>query len=142
MQGGQKIVRNTARKFRDDISRCRRDKQQIRALRNCNMFNRTFQVGFAAGFGEQVGHHFLSGQCRKRERRYEFARRARHHALHGEAVLLQAAHQFRGLVSRYPAGNAKRNAHGRFAACYLRRLLPSLSVSVFVPGLNSYSTRP
>jgi len=44
----------------NNVRRGRRDQQQIGALRHCNMFDRTFQVGFAAGrITEEVGDDFL-----------------------------------------------------------------------------------
>ena len=90
------------------------------------MFDRTFEIGLAAGLGEQISDYLLSGKRCEGEGRYEFPRRARHHNLHREAILLEAAHQFRGFVCRYPAGDAKRDAHRRFRGVLLTPLVAVL----------------
>ena len=61
---------------------------------------------------EHFGDDFFAGERGEGERRDEFVRRARHHHLHVEIFLLQAAHQFRGFVSCHSAGDAKRDFHG------------------------------
>ena len=68
-------------------------------------------AGAALVGAEHIGDHFLSGERGEGERRDEFLRRARHHHLHVELFLLQAAHQFRGLVSGHATGNAECDFH-------------------------------
>ncbi len=46
IQSAQKIVRNPAREFRDDVRGGGNYQQQIGALRHGNVFNRAFEVGF------------------------------------------------------------------------------------------------
>src|SRR5579859_5817356 len=102
MQRCQKIVRDSAREFRDNVRRRGSDQKQIRSLRHSDMFDRAFKIRFAAGFGEQVGDHFLSGERGKGERRYELAGRARHYNLNRKSILLETAHQLRGLYAATP----------------------------------------
>ena len=93
------------------------------------MFDGAFEIGFAAGrIAEELGDHFLAAQCGKRKRSDEFACAARHHYLHAETLLLQTAHEFRGLVGRHAAGYPKRDSHSylpqRATFCVCRRPCP------------------
>src|SRR2546430_13093499 len=106
------------------------------------MFDCAFQIGFAAGFGEQAGDYFRSGERSKRKGRDELAGPAGHADLNRETFLLQTAHQFGRFVGRHSAGDAESDAHGILAEPYLRRFTPSLSSSTDLPGLNSYSIKP
>ena len=76
------------------------------------MLNGAFKIGFAAGrIPEEVGDYFLPAQRSKSEWRDEFARAACHHHLDVVAFLLQTAHEFRGFISRYAAGDTQRDSH-------------------------------
>ena len=54
IQSGQKIVGNAAREFREDVGGGGSDQQQIGALRDSDVFDGAFEIGFAAGFGRQT----------------------------------------------------------------------------------------
>src|SRR5260370_17161360 len=106
------MVGNSARKFGDDIGGGRRYQQEVRTLGNGDMFDGAFKVGFPAGrITEEVSNDFLAAQSRKRQRGYELPRPARHHHLHAEAVLLQAAHEFPGLLAPPPTASTNPTSH-------------------------------
>ena len=84
----------------------------------CSMALSTF-AGAASRCGKQVRDYFLSGECRKGERSDEFLSPARHHYLHVQLFLLQAAHQFRCLVSRNSPCNAQCDSHTVACGCLL-----------------------
>ena len=69
-------------------------------------------AGFRAASAEHFGDNFFSGERGEGERRDEFLRRARHHHLHVELFLLQAADELRGLVGCNSAGDAESDLHG------------------------------
>ncbi len=106
VQRGKKVVGDAARKFRKNIGGCGSDEKQVRALRDGDVLDGAFQVGFAARFREKIGDDFLPAQRSEGQRRDEFASAARHHHLHAKAILLQTAHQFRGFVGRDSTGDA------------------------------------
>ena len=144
IEGGEKIVRNAMREFGNDVRRSRGYQKKVGALRHRNVFNGAFEIGASAGgITEKIGNYFLSGQCGKSKRGYEFPGSARHH--HGDAVtlLLQLAHEFGGLVRRDPAGDTQCDAHFRLPASrYFFRLLPSLSSSTEFASGTSNSSKP
>ena len=89
VQRRQKIIRDPTRKFRNDVRRGGRHQEQIRSLRYRDVFDRAFKVCFTAGrITEEIGDDFLPAQRRKRQRRDELPRPARHHHLYAEPVLL------------------------------------------------------
>jgi hypothetical protein len=106
IERSQKIVGDTPREFGEDVGGGWRDEQQVRSLRHGDVFDGAFQIGFAAGLGEEIGDDFLAAQSGERKRGDEFAGAASHHDLDGEGVLLEAADEFRGFVSRHSAGYA------------------------------------
>ena len=64
--------------------------QQIDALRNGDMFDSAFEIGFAAGgIAEHIGDDFLPAQRRKRQRCDELARLAVITTCTLESVFLQ-----------------------------------------------------
>ena len=131
IQRGEKILGDAVREFSEDVGSGGRDQQKIDALRDGDMFDGAFDVGGrSAGGAKHVGDYFLPGECRKRERRDKFLRRARHHHLHVELFLLQAAHQFSGLIGRHSSGDAQCNLHRIGGG----QLLPPLSVLIFILG--------
>ena len=91
IERGQEIVGDTASEFGEDIGGGWRDQQQIRALGYGDVFDGAFQIGFAAGFGEEIGDDFLAAESGERQRGDKFAGAAGHDHLDGETVLLQAA---------------------------------------------------
>ena len=138
----QEIVADPAAEFCKSVRRRRSNQQQIGALRDGNMFDRTFKIRLATRFGEQASDYFFPGERGKGKRLDELACRARHDDLDRETFLLQTAHQFGRFVGRHSAGDAESDAHRVLAVPYLRRLTPSLSSSTDLPGLNSYSIKP
>ena len=86
IQRAEKIVADTSAEFREDVRGGWRNQQQIGALRHGDMFDCTFEIGFAAGFSEKSGDHFFSGERGKGERRDEFARRASHDHFNRESL--------------------------------------------------------
>src|SRR6202030_1350457 len=79
---------------------------------------------------KHVRDDFLAGERRERERGNELLGGARHHHLHIELFLLQAANKFGGLISCNAAGNPKRNFHRNGGG----QLLPPLSVLISILG--------
>ena len=86
VQRGQKIVGDAAREFRENIGSGGSDEKQIGTLRDGDVLDGTFQVGFAAGFREKIGDDFLPAERGEGEGRDEFAGAASHDYLHGEVV--------------------------------------------------------
>ena len=116
--------------FAEDVGSRRRDQQQIDALRDGDMFDRAFDVGRRGILrAKHFGDDFLPGERGEGERRDEFLGRARHHHLHVELFLLQAAHELRGFVSRHSAGDAQCDLHGP-----ARRLTPSAAFRPSLPA--------
>ncbi len=131
IQCAEKILSNAMREFPEDVGGGRRDQKKIDALRDGNMFNRALDVCRSqTSSAEHIGDDFLSGECCEGERSDKFLRGARHHHLHVQLFLLQAAHKFSGFVSRNASGDAQRNLHRIGGG----RLLAPLSVLVFILG--------
>jgi len=113
--GGQKIVAYRRANFAMNVSR--RGATSSKSVRCATeLFKSPLSSCFAPDSRQSV--ITFCRQCRKRERRYDIARRARHQTCTVKPSCLQAAHQFRGFVRRYPASNAKRNTHGSPRATY------------------------
>ena len=77
----------------------------------CSMALSTL-AGSAPCGAEHFGDDFLSGERGEGERRDEFLGGARHHDLHVELFLLQAADKLRGFVSSDSTGDAESDLHG------------------------------
>ena len=88
----QAVVGNAARELCKNVGGGRCDEEQICPLSDGDVLNGAFEIGFASGFGEEVGDYFLTGQGSEGQRCDEFAGAASHDYLDGEAILLQAAH--------------------------------------------------
>src|ERR1700686_334727 len=112
IQSTQKIIRNSARELSNNVGSCRSHQQQVGTLRHRNVLDGALQVCFVLSIAKQVSNYFLPAQSRKSQRRNKFPRRTRHHHFHGKSILLQQAHQFRGLVSRDSPGHTHRDSHG------------------------------
>src|SRR3984893_13093856 len=140
IQSTQKIIRNSAREFSNNVGGSGRYQQQICTLRHRNMLDGAFQVRFILSIAKQVGNYFLPAQSREGQRRNKFPRPPRHHHFHGKSILLQQAQQFRSFVSRHSPGHTHRDSHG-VPPRYLRRLLPSLSSSIESGSTKSYSSK-
>ena len=109
----EKIVADAAAEFGDDVGSGRRNQQQIRALRDSDVFDGTFELASPPDSANSSGDYFFPGERGKGKRRDEFAARASHDYFDGETFLLQAAHQLGRFVGRHSAGYAKSDAHGR-----------------------------
>src|SRR5215472_6916397 len=143
IQGGEEIVRNATREFRNHICRCWGYQKKVRALRHGDVFNGAFKIGtLAGGVAEKVGNYFLSAQRGKGKGGYEFPSGARHYYADAVALLLQAAHKFGGLVRCDPAGDTQCDSHFCLPGRYFFRLLPSLSSSTEVVSGTSNSSKP
>src|ERR1700688_3562982 len=112
IQSAQKIVRNSAREFSNNVGSRRSNQQQIGTLRRRDMLDGTFQIRFILRITKQVGDYFLPSQSRKSQRRNKFARPAGHHHFHGKSILLQQAYHLRGFVSRDSPCHTHRDSHG------------------------------
>ena len=61
IQGGEKIIGDAARKFRNDVGRGGGYEKKVRALRDGNMLDGAFEIGLAAGrISKEVGNYFLA----------------------------------------------------------------------------------
>ena len=114
IERGEEIVGDAARQLGQHVRGGRRDHQGIDALGDGDMLDGAFDVGGAGRVlaAKQIGDYFLPGQRGEGQRRDKFLRAARHHHLHVDAVLLQAAHQFGGLVGRHASAYAECDSHG------------------------------
>src|SRR5438067_1619992 len=143
VQRGEKIIGDATGEFRHDVGGGRRYQKKIRALRDRDVLDGAFKVGFAAGrVPEEIGYDFLSAQRGKRKGSDEFPRGAGHHYLHAVPFLLQAANQLRGFVRRHSARDAQCDSHFCLLGRYFLRLLPSLSSSTEVASGTSNSSNP
>src|SRR5437660_12468245 len=90
IQSGQKIVRNSPRKFRQDIRGSGSDQQQIGFLRYGDVFDGAFQVWLrTAGVLKKIGDYFFSAESSESEWGNKFARAASHYYLYRKTFLLQ-----------------------------------------------------
>src|ERR1041385_9397083 len=58
----EKIVTETPAEFGENVRSGWSDEQKIGSLRDSNMFDRTFEIGFAARLIKKIGDHFFSGE--------------------------------------------------------------------------------
>ena len=131
IERGEKIFCDAVREFAEDVGSGGSYEQEVDALGDGDVFDRAFHIcGRGIGRAEHVRDDFLSGERGERERGNKLLRGARHHNLHVELFLLQAAHQFGGFIRRNSTGDAKRNFHRNGGG----QLLAPLSVLVFVLG--------
>ena len=74
----EKIVTDAAAELGNDVGSRRRDQKQIAALRDSDVFNGAFEIGFAPGLREQPSDHFFPSEGGEGKRGDELARRAGH----------------------------------------------------------------
>ena len=135
IQSAQKIVRDAAREFRDDVRGGGNYQQQIGALRHGNVFDRAFEISFVS---EELPNKSVITFCPVNAAKVSGVMNSRAPAGHdhfdGESVLLQQAHQFGGLVGRDSSGHTHRDSHG---VPWQRALLAALvAVLVLVDGIR------
>ena len=112
IHGGQKVVGNALRKFRENIGGGRSDNQRLGPLRLADVLDGGFVGRFVAvGIFPETGNDLVAGKRCKGKRLHEASCGLGHHHVHFHAAPLQGAHQFRRFVRRNAAGDADRYSH-------------------------------
>ena len=132
----QEIVGDACSQPRNAVGRSGRDEQQVDGLRDENVIERAFEVAAGARTFEDVDVDFVSGKRAKRQWSDELRCPFGHQDRDVDAAILQAPDDFRCLVARNSAADARERLSYRsillascFARCPVRR-----------PGIRNFTS--
>ena len=112
IEGGEEIVGDAVREFREDVGGGRCDDEQVGGLRGVDVLDGGVEVAVGGfGRGPEAGDDLLSGERGEGERLDELPGCLGHDYVDIERVLLERTDQFCRLVSGDSAGDADCDLH-------------------------------